>query len=523
MRSCLILLVVPVIFLIKNVCGQQDEINLESYRFANFKSDLITHRENISKVRNRFGELNHPIKEKEDSKTFFRKSDIEPIELTNSKPVETFKVSEHGISLGNHLFLNGYFHARFHSVDHEQPSNSWFQAFDDYFLQNNYFYVVSELYLKLEVEKFSLNTRFHLTESGINTKEIYGQFDFDETSRLKIGKIESNRAHSSLDLSQRIILSRDYHYMEGGFGSSFSYALNDIFWRKMTEPLYKMLSTSAQAIDGDIDYKAVQDEFDASMKEYSALFGITDEDRKAFADLDTFTHLLKNPAKLEQELNKLMAKISDSILDLMKTSSILVSNYRVNYTKGIMFEKDLDAISLYLAFRDSVWSTMSNLDEGQFGLDLGASIKLNPHLTWVTHYAFEKFDAPGGMMNFFIPDASDNLHNLNSFIKYQNERFTLSVEGGYFSLNPIDTDAWLAMMLMQYRFQNGFALAFRYSHEDLSTPFGDGRSNSWTLSPSYRIKDYLLIRTELGTSQASLGTVSDDINYFFTIETLAEF
>ena len=96
----------------------------------------------------------------------------------------------HGIAIGNHMLLNGYFHARFHSVDHEKASGSWFQAFDDYLEQDNYFTALSELYLTLTLGSFDLNSRFYISESALGTQELYGQVNFGDTLRLKLGKLE---------------------------------------------------------------------------------------------------------------------------------------------------------------------------------------------------------------------------------------------------------------------------------------------------------------------------------------------
>jgi hypothetical protein len=411
--------------------------------------------------------------------------------------------SSNGIAIGNHILLNGWLHARFHSVDHETLSVKWFKAITDYFSQENYFWIGADLDSNIKLGNLDLVTHFQIREYGVGIEEFFGEFNFSGSSRLKVGKIVSQRGYHSNDISERMIRTFDYHYMEEGFGDSYNLLLNS--------NIYSILFGKYSRLLTPVTGKETNDGFPE--EEILDLFGVTDEEKEDLSD----------PAKFDEAFEQLLTRISESILEWIKATSIIRRNYRTSFTKGLQMEVDIDNIFLRVAFRDSIWSTIPSFDEGQFGIDLGAVLYLNSSLSMGGSYAFEKIPSPKGMMTKFIPGATDNIHQLNTYIEFKNDSLTTVLEFDYYMINPLDSQIWDAMLLTQYRFNNGFGLAFRYTYEDISTSLGDGFSHSWTISPSYVINDYALIRTELRTDNAVLGTIPDDYNYMFALETLIDF
>ena len=163
------------------------------------------------------------------------------------------------------------------------------------------------------------------------------------------------------------------------------------------------------------------------------------------------------------------------------------------------------------------------LDEGQFGIDVRAAAILTPGLSWHFGYAFEKVDEPGPILKLLSPDADKNIHQFNTHLVWEKGGLLTVLEHDQYFINPLDTDIWDIMVMLSYRFKNGFGLAFRYSHEDIDTPFGDGKSNSFTLSPTYRINDKLLIRLECGLADGHIANLTNDVNHQVRLETLYDF
>jgi hypothetical protein len=433
---------------------------------------------------------------------------------------EFFDISSNGIAIGNHILLNGWLHAGFHSLDNETPSNS---MFSDYFSSENYLSFGMDLIANIKLGNFDIVTHYYPIYEGIHFvgHEYYAEYNFNDYLRLKFGRILSQRGYHSNVLPDRIIGSLDYHYMEKGFARFHGQLIDDVISQAIFDPLYRNISLSVSALSNEgseSDYNQWYEEFQSNMNEYYAVFGITKEDQDELADLKTW----KDPVKLQQALDKFSAKFTQAIHDRILSKVLLSSNFRTNSSKGLQIEKDIENISFRLAFRDSIWSLVQNFDEG-FGIDMGAVLYLNSSTSIGGSYAFEKISALKGMMTKFIPGTKDNIHQLNTYIEFKNDSLTTVLEFDYYMINPLDSQIWDAMLLTQYRFNNGFGLALRYTYEDISTSLGDGFSHSWTISPSYVINDYALIRAELRTDNAVLGTIPDDYNYMFALETLIDF
>ena len=421
-----------------------------------------------------------------------------------------------GINLLNYLHINGYLHGRISSVDHDKFDDSWFQNIVDYFEDDTYLYLIADVDLNLRTQYVDIINRFYLGESGLDVTELYGQINLTSNSKLNIGLMESNRRYSSSRLSERIIRSRDFHYMEERFSNTFAYLINDLFYKKLTDPFYKSLSLLANTLDQGADYESIREEMDNNLKEFYAVLGISESDLPSVEDM-------QDPVVFEAKINELMSKISTQILGLFKAYSILASDYRGNYSKGVSYAHKFDNSEIYLSFRDSIWSDDPNFDEGHFGFDLGYNLQISENFLLGCNYGFEKFNKPDGIMNLIIPNADDNINNFNTFLEFQQGHITLVCEAGYFALNPLDTDVILGMLLLKYQFNEKLDISARYSHESLDTPFGDGSSNSFAISPSFKLNKNVMCRVEIGTESAEIGNLSDDVNHHIVLETLALF
>ena len=97
--------------------------------------------------------------------------------------------------------------------------------------------------------------------------------------------MESNRRYSSSRLSERIIRSRDFHYMEERFSNTFAYLINDLFYKKLTDPFYKSLSLLANTLDQGADYESIREEMDNNLKEFYAVLGISESDLPSVEDM----------------------------------------------------------------------------------------------------------------------------------------------------------------------------------------------------------------------------------------------
>jgi hypothetical protein len=396
-------------------------------------------------------------------------------------------INRSGIALGNHFILNGYANVEFFSKDEDSTTGgSWMDPIMNMFDKDTGFDAFLDLDGQVKFDPFSLNFHTNIT-NAILVEQLFIKYQINDVFALEAGKFVSNRTIQPEELNQRFFRTNTYYMQQGFLGTKFSMLV--------IEELFDLVTDAVNSAD--------QDAIDN-------LAGILGTD--AISDLS-------NP---DFDVNQFMTSVSQAYVEMFSSLMILRDDYKTSYNKGIRANVEAGAVDLSFAITESIWNQMPDMGDGDFGLDLNAVAYLNPSFAAKIGYSYESVESVGSLLSLVVPNSNDDIHNFNTGIEFNNSGFTSSLEFGILKLNPLDTDIWDLALLLHYQFNDLFGLGFRYSHEDLDTPMGDGSSNKFALSFNFNISDHFLVGLGYSVVDADLAGVESDLNEL-TINSLYSF
>jgi len=219
-------------------------------------------------------------------------------------------------------------------------------------------------------------------------------------------------------------------------------------------------------------------------------------------------------------------------------------SFRRNYVDGIRANFNNGQFGLVAGLHNGYFTNSDNLNDGNIGLDIAASVMIIPGLEFRLGFGYENNDeyddsvssyntwasnlntvlsTAGATANDMLPifPKSDDISQFNAWLSYQTGGLTLAAEWDIWDIYVIDM--WNLMFLANYQFNDFFALTFRYSHEDFEADVpggGEGDSNRFTIGPMFTITDYLTIGIEYSHAEldsTNTGDTSVDELYAETI------
>ena len=225
-------------------------------------------------------------------------------------------------------------------------------------------------------------------------------------------------------------------------------------------------------------------------------------------------------------------------------SSVILPNFRRSYVDGIRLNFNNGQFGFIAGLHNGYFTTNDNLNDGNIGLDIAASVMIIPGLEFRLGFGYENNDQyndavssyntwAGGLKTAISPfDAvsaaaipifpeSDEISQFNMQLAYQTGGLTLALEWDVWDVYVIDL--WNMMFLANYQFNDLFALTFRYSHEDFEADVpggGEGDSDRFTFGPTFSVSDYLTIGIEYSHAEldsTNTGDTSVDELYAETI------
>ena len=220
-------------------------------------------------------------------------------------------------------------------------------------------------------------------------------------------------------------------------------------------------------------------------------------------------------------------------------------SFRRNYVDGIRANFNNGQFGLVAGLHNGYFTDSDNLNDGNIGLDIAASVMIIPGLELRLGFGYENNDAYDNSIagyNTWATDLrtaltnagltaeasqvplfpkSDDISQFNAWLSYQTGGLTLAMEWDMWDMYVIDM--WNLMFLANYQFNDLFALTFRYSHEDFEADVqggGEGDSNRFTIGPMFTITDFLTIGVEYSHAELDstiTGETSVDELYAETI------
>ena len=214
---------------------------------------------------------------------------------------------------------------------------------------------------------------------------------------------------------------------------------------------------------------------------------------------------------------------------------------RRNYVDGIRANFNNGQFGVVAGLHNGYFTSSDNLNDGNIGLDIAASVMIIPGLEFRLGYGYENNDAydesimayntwatglrsvltAAEAANVPVFPKSDDISQLNAWLSYETGGLTLALEWDMWDVYVIDM--WNLMFLANYQFNDFFALTFRYSHEDFEADVpggGEGDSDRFTIGPMFTITDYLTIGVEYSHAEldsSNTGETSVDELYAETI------
>jgi len=216
-------------------------------------------------------------------------------------------------------------------------------------------------------------------------------------------------------------------------------------------------------------------------------------------------------------------------------------SFRRNYVDGIRANFNNGQFGVVAGLHNGYFTSSDNLNDGNIGLDIAASVMIIPGLEFRLGYGYENNDAydesimayntwatglrsvltAAEAANVPVFPKSDDISQLNAWLSYETGGLTLALEWDMWDVYVIDM--WNLMFLANYQFNDFFALTFRYSHEDFEADVpggGEGDSDRFTIGPMFTITDYLTIGVEYSHAEldsSNTGKTSVDELYAETI------
>ena len=216
-------------------------------------------------------------------------------------------------------------------------------------------------------------------------------------------------------------------------------------------------------------------------------------------------------------------------------------SFRRNYVDGIRANFNNGQFGVVAGLHNGYFTSSDNLNDGNIGLDIAASVMIIPGLEFRLGYGYENNDAydesimayntwatglrsvltAAEAANVPVFPKSDDISQLNAWLSYETGGLTLALEWDMWDVYVIDM--WNLMFLANYQFNDFFALTFRYSHEDFEADVpggGEGDSDRFTIGPMFTITDYLTIGVEYSHAEldsSNTGETSVDELYAETI------
>ena len=216
-------------------------------------------------------------------------------------------------------------------------------------------------------------------------------------------------------------------------------------------------------------------------------------------------------------------------------------SFRRNYVDGIRANFNNGQFGVVAGLHNGYFTSSDNLNDGNIGLDIAASVMIIPGLEFRLGFGYENNDAydesimayntwATGLRSVLtaaeaatvtVFPKSDDISQLNAWLSYETGGLTLALEWDMWDVYVIDM--WNLMFLANYQFNDFFALTFRYSHEDFEADVpggGEGDSDRFTIGPMFTITDYLTIGVEYSHAEldsSNTGETSVDELYAETI------
>ena len=221
-----------------------------------------------------------------------------------------------------------------------------------------------------------------------------------------------------------------------------------------------------------------------------------------------------------------------------------IPTFRRNYVDGIRLNFNNSQFGFVAGLHNGYFTNSDNLNDGNIGLDIAASVMIIPGLEFRLGFGYENNDqydnsisgyntwanqlntdlanvaAPASSMLPIYPEA-DDISQLNFLLSYQTGDLTLAFEWDLWDVYVIDM--WNIMFLANYQFNDVFGLTFRYSHEDFEANVpggGEGSSNRFTIGPMFTITNNLTVGIEYSHAEldsTNTGDTSVDELYAETI------
>jgi hypothetical protein len=225
-------------------------------------------------------------------------------------------------------------------------------------------------------------------------------------------------------------------------------------------------------------------------------------------------------------------------------------SFRRNYVDGIRLNFNNGQFGFVAGLHNGYFTDSENLNDGNIGLDIAASVMIIPGLEFRLGFGYENNDAYNESISGYntwansynsvlatdiaglaagvpiLPYAhvfpeSDDISQLNFLLSYQTGGLTLAFEWDLWNVYVIDM--WNLMFLANYQFNDVFGLTFRYSHEDFEADVpggGEGSSNRFTIGPMFSVTNNLTVGIEYSHAEldsTNTGDTSVDELYAETI------
>ena len=225
--------------------------------------------------------------------------------------------------------------------------------------------------------------------------------------------------------------------------------------------------------------------------------------------------------------------------------ALSLPSFRRNYVDGVRLNFNNGQFGFIAGLHNGYFTNSDNLNDGNIGLDIAASVMIIPGLEFRLGFGYENNDDydnavsgynawSTGLKSSLISDGhtadankirifplADDISQLNFLLSYQTGGLTLAFEWDMWDVYVIDM--WNIMLLANYQFNDVFGLTFRYSHEDFEANVpggGEGSSNRFTIGPMFSVTDNLTVGIEYSHAEldsTNTGDTSVDELYAETI------
>ena len=207
-------------------------------------------------------------------------------------------------------------------------------------------------------------------------------------------------------------------------------------------------------------------------------------------------------------------------------SGFILPDLRRNYVDGVRLNFNNGQFGFVAGLHNGYFTDSNNLNNGNVGLDIAASLMIIPGLEFRLGFGYETNEYYNDTLVPYsggVLPESDDISQLNLQVSYETGGLTLAFEWDLWDIYVIDM--WNLMFLANYQFNDVFGLTFRYSHEDFEANVpggGEGSSNRFTIGPMFSVTDNLTVgieysHAELESTNITGGDSSVDELYAETI------